>query len=293
MIEIGKEHTIQQKSSMRYLDAHEVDDHGVVTRSDQGDRTQLWRFDKLGYVFTMKQVSTGRYLDAHEFSNADYSVVTRKSQKNDSQIWLIYFTGSESTYRIKQLSSGRFLDAHERSNMDFSAVTRQFQNNDSQLWLFRSAFGSNWTDGGAIIIRMKQLVTQRLLDAHEHSNMDFSVVTRQPQNNDSQLWSCDHLGDIYTITQSSSNRALDAQDDPGRDHGVFTTNATIVGTNEFSDRSKEWLILPDSDDSYSIRQVSGGRFLDAYESAVKDYAAKTRNNLVADNQRWIIRPVDN
>jgi len=38
------------------------------------------------------------------------------------------------------------------------------------------------------IVTMMQRDTARFLDAHEIASLDFQVVTRQQQNNDSQLW---------------------------------------------------------------------------------------------------------
>jgi hypothetical protein len=81
----------------------------------------------------MQQVSSDRHADAHENQANDFSVVTRSTQNNDTQRWVLTYRGSNE-YTVQQLSSGRFLDAHQSSPNDFSAVTRTAQNNDTQRW---------------------------------------------------------------------------------------------------------------------------------------------------------------
>jgi hypothetical protein len=82
----------------------------------------------------MRQKSNGRFVDAHEVSAKDFSLVTRESQNNDTQRWIILQTG-DGSFTIQQLSGGRFVDAHDEAANDFSVVTRTAQNNDSQRWL--------------------------------------------------------------------------------------------------------------------------------------------------------------
>ncbi len=129
-----KNHTIQQKSNGRYLDAHEnKNDNSSVTRDRQNDDSQRWILKKVGgNTYTIQQKSNDRYLDAHEDKN-DNSAVTRDRQNDDSQRWILKKVGG-NTYTIQQKSNGRYLDAHEDKN-DNSAVTRDRQNNDSQRWI--------------------------------------------------------------------------------------------------------------------------------------------------------------
>ena len=150
--------------------------------ASQGDITSNSRLSgvvRVGRSVTIQQKSNGRFLDAHEVADQDFSVVTRSSQNNDTQRWLIAQMGDGST-TIRQKSSGRFLDAHEVADQDFSVVTRSSQNNDTQRW-----FITQMSDGSATI---RQKSSGRFLDAHEIREHDFSVVTRSSQNNDTQRW---------------------------------------------------------------------------------------------------------
>ena len=85
-------------------------------------------------VCAVQQVSTDRYMDAHEDAGNDYSVVTRRTQDDDSQRWVLSHLGND-TFTIQQLSTARYVDAHESANQDWSVVTRTQQNNDTQRWI--------------------------------------------------------------------------------------------------------------------------------------------------------------
>jgi hypothetical protein len=58
----------------------------------------------------MQSRAHGHYLDAEE--SGQYKVVSRSSQGNDSQRWLIEPDG-EGTYTIQQLVNRRYLDIGE------------------------------------------------------------------------------------------------------------------------------------------------------------------------------------
>ena len=129
--------------------------------------------------YTIQQKNNNRFLDAHEQHDNDFSAVTRTSQNNDSQKWIILPLGND-TYTIQQKSNNRFLDAHEQQHNDFSVVTRTSQNNDSQKWIILPLGNDTYT--------IQQKSNNRFLDAHEQQDNDFSVVTRTSQQNDSQKW---------------------------------------------------------------------------------------------------------
>lgn len=83
---------IQQVSSGRFLDAHEISDKDfrVVTRPRQENNTQLWSMNVIDAhnSFTLKQDSSGRLLDARLSEEFNFQVVTR-SEKPDfnGQLW--------------------------------------------------------------------------------------------------------------------------------------------------------------------------------------------------------------
>jgi len=131
--------TIQQKSTMRYLDAHESagSDFRLVTRPKQNNRSQQWEITALGNdTYTLQQKSNGRYIDAHEYAKKDFSLVTRPAQHNNTQRWIIKGLGN-NLFTIQQKSNGRFVDAHESEKRDYDVVTRPSQNNNSQRWLIK------------------------------------------------------------------------------------------------------------------------------------------------------------
>lgn len=88
VIELGGDvSTIQQVSSGRFLDAHEVSDFCVVTRLRRDHDTQLWRIQDFGGGFiSIQQVSTERFLEATV--DGDFTVVTRPAG-NSEQTWRI------------------------------------------------------------------------------------------------------------------------------------------------------------------------------------------------------------
>lgn len=266
---------IRQKSSDRFVDAHEGagDDFSVVTRTAQNNDTQRWRFSPVGLVVTMSQVSSGRYLDAHEHSGADFSVVTRTAQNNDTQRWvLLPVPGLLSTYTMQQLSSRRFADAHV-VGADFSVVTRHRQNNDTQQWELAQG------DDGEFTVR--QVVNRRFMDAHQTGGNDFSVVTRTAQNNDTQRWSVTPIAGVYEIQQASGGRFVDAHEHGGADFSVVTRHRQNNDT-------QRWIVTYLGGVEYTIRQLSSGRYLDAHQHAGADFSVVTRGPQDNDTQRWLI-----
>jgi len=269
-------HTVRQKSSGRFLDAHEDagQDFSVVTRPAQNNDTQRWRFTPVGLVVAITQVSSGRFLDAHEIADRDFSVVTRADQGNDTQrLVAMQVPGELSTYTLQQLSSRRFLDAHVTSDADFSVVTRPFQNNFTQRWAL-APLG----DGAFTAV---QRSTGRFMDAHESAAQDFSVVTRPAQNNDTQRWRLTPVAAVYTIQQVSPNRFMDAHEIADRDFSVVTRPAQDNDT-------QRWVVTYLGGEAYTIQQLSSARFMDAHEIADRDFSVVTRPAQNNDTQRWLI-----
>ncbi|MFD4351486.1 Dot/Icm T4SS effector Zinc-dependent metalloprotease LegP [Nocardia sp. NPDC058518] len=131
-------YTIRQKSTGRFLDAHETAadnlDFRLVTRQAQNNDTQRWRLTPIGDAYTIRQRSNGRFVDAHESEAKDFRLVTRTAQNNDTQRWVIR-AAEAGNFTLQQLSNRRFVDAHENDLNDFSVVTRNAQNNDTQRWI--------------------------------------------------------------------------------------------------------------------------------------------------------------
>lgn len=141
-------YTIQQKSSVRFVDAQvNRNDFALYTRAlqDFGAREHEF-FNGPGWIltlerdgsYTIQQKSTGRFVDAHEIGgDKDFAVVTRPRQTFDeTQNWILTPLGS-GVFTIQQKSSRRFLDAYQDAQHGWAVVTRLAQNDDTQRWILR------------------------------------------------------------------------------------------------------------------------------------------------------------
>ncbi len=227
-------------------------------------------------VVTIRQASTGRMLDAHEIESEDFRLVTRSDQDNDTQRWILTQLGTVNM--IRQKSSGRFLDAYQsgfEGDLDLRLVTRDAALDESQHWIVVPT-----GDGTASI---RQLSTNRFVDAHEIADKDFAAVTRPAQANDTQRWMLGAVGpNTFTIRQRSSGRFLDAHEIAEKDFGVVTRPAQ-------ADQTQHWIFAPVGA-VFAIRQRSSGRFVDAHEIGSRDFAVVTRTAQGDDTQRWVVVP---
>jgi hypothetical protein len=266
-------YTIRQRSSNRFLDAHEIagEDFQLVTRPAQNNDTQRWRLTQVGGVFVIRQKSSGRFLDAHDAANNDFRLVTRTAQSNATQKWVSRSDGNGAV-TLRQLSNRRFVDAHEIADQDFALVTRPAQNNDTQKWVL--------TEVGTNTFTIQQKSNDRFVDAHEIAAEDFSVVTRAAQNNDTQRWVFSQVGAVYTMVQDSNDRFVDAHENDAQDFSVVTRPSQGNDT-------QRWIVLPSASGSFTIQQLSNGRFVDAHTSAANDFGVVTRTAQNNDTQRWL------
>jgi hypothetical protein len=142
LTELSGVYTVQQQSSNRYLDAHQLDerDWAVVTRPRQDNPTQKWIFSRVSdTVYTIQQQSNGRFLDAHDTVNKDYAVVTRAAQNNATQRWIVTKVPNSNAYTIQQQNTRRYMDAHQDQAKNWAVVTRPRQANPTQYWIIRSS----------------------------------------------------------------------------------------------------------------------------------------------------------
>lgn len=266
-------YTIRQKSSNRFLDAHEIADKDfrLVTRPAQNNNTQRWELSSVGAVYAIRQKINGRFLDAHDSAANDFRLVTRTAQNDASQRWIVIPVGDGSS-TLRQLNNLRFMDAHEIEGEDFRLVTRPAQNNNTQRWLINNV--------GTNLFTMQQKSNNRFVDAHETSDKDFSVVTRTAQNNDSQRWIFGQVGAVFTIRQKSNGRFVDA-------HEVAANDFSLVTRPNQNNDTQRWIVMLAGDGSFTIQQLSGGRFVDAHDSAANDFGVVTRTAQNNDTQRWL------
>ena len=137
---------------------------------------------------------------------------------------------------------------------------------------------------------IRQQSNGRFVDAHEHSERDFAVVTRAAQNNRTQQWLLIPVGGVFTIQQQSNGRFVDAHEHSGLDFGLVTRTAQNNDT-------QRWVLNrfggPYRGGVYTIRQKSNSRFVDAHDNAAKDFALVTRTAQNDDTQRWTVAPLGN
>jgi len=301
--------TIQQKSSGRYLDAYEgLSDNIAVTRPHESNNTQVWIFThKGGNTYTIRQKSNGRFLDTYYTRTPGpdgvdkFKVATRNFQNSGTQLWRLnkYADGS---YKITS-THNRALEGLDAAN-DFAALANTPNNTVQQRWIIRRV------GGGPVIppivippivvvppvilplppqpqlsgtYYIQQRSNMRFMDAHEGTR-DNSVVTRPFQNNNTQMWMINPLGNnIYIVRQRSSLMFMDAHEGIN-DNDVVTRNAQNNAT-------QQWIIKRVGNNLYTIQQRSNGRYLDAHEAANNDFRVVTRNRQNNSTQKWVIRLV--
>ena len=270
-------YTVCQKSSGRFLDAHEIEeeDFRLVTRPAQDNDTQRWLLRPIASVHTIRHKNSGRFLDADQSGFGDFRLVTLPARTDDAQRWIVMpiSIGSAS---IRELSNNRFLDAYETDANDFGAMTRPRRDSDSQRWFLSSTGPHTFT--------LRQRSSGRFLDAHEIAAKNFAVVTRPAQADQTQQWILGPAGTICTMRQLSSGRFVDAHEIAARDFAVVTRPAQ-------GDETQYWLLIPSDDGLFTIRQLSSGRFLDAYRTAGSDFGVVTRGRQNDDDQRWRVEPI--
>jgi Ricin-type beta-trefoil lectin domain-like len=97
----------------------------------------------------------------------------------------------------------------------------------------------------------------RFLDAHEIPQLDFNVVTRPFQNNNTQHWRLTNVGgNVHTIQQVSSGRFLDA-------HEIASLNFRVVTRPQQNNDTQRWRLFDFGGGFFTIQHVSSGRFLEA------------------------------
>ena len=118
------------------------------------------------------------------------------------------------------------------------------------------------------------------VDAYVTGDRDFRMVTRGYQENATQSWRVNGVGDgMYTISQLSTGRFWDGHESADRDFQMVTRKRQ-------ENNSQRWKLERQGDGSYTIMQVSTGRFVDAYDTAQGDFQMVTRPKQSNNTQRW-------
>jgi hypothetical protein len=129
----------------------------------------------------------------------------------------------------------------------------------------------------------------KYLDAYQHAtggflNVDFNVVMRNSQGNNSQRWVLVPVAgaaDTFHVIQRSTGRFLDAYQTNGvRDYKLVTRLAQDNNT-------QKWGLTAAPGGRYTFKQLSSGRYIDAYTSESNDFQVVTRPAQDNDTQRWL------
>ena len=63
----------------------------------------------------------------------------------------------------------------------------------------------------------------------------------------------------------------------------------VVTRTAQNNDTQRWMIMNIGSDTYTIQQLSSGRFMDAHEVLDRDFAVVTRTVQNNDTQRWVIK----
>lgn len=232
-----------------------------------------------GY-YRIKQEATGQYLDAYDFQafpdRPGFEVVTRLEQHanvkdgvDKTQIWYV-LENEWGSYSLMQFTSGRFADAVSDPTGPWThrmaVVTRPANDSlfsTSQRWVLQHV-SENATDER---VRIMHAESELYLDARNNASYDFQVhLSLAANKSDPQvLWSMEKMNDspvpildgVFTITQASSGKNLDADEvgsNDQKDLGCYTHNISFNASQNF-------LIRRLKGEVYTIMQQSTGRFL--------------------------------
>lgn len=118
------------------------------------------------------------------------------------------------------------------------------------------------------------------VDAYVTGDRDFRMVLRGYQDNDTQSWRVNGVGNgNYTISQLSTGQFWDAHESADRDFQLVTRARQ-------NSNSQRWRLEQQEDGYYTIMQVSTGRFVDAYDTVSGDFQMVTRPKQSNNTQRW-------
>eukprot|EP00397_Hematodinium_sp_SG-2012_P003780 GEMP01003788.1.p1 GENE.GEMP01003788.1~~GEMP01003788.1.p1 ORF type:complete len:1096 (+),score=238.83 GEMP01003788.1:213-3500(+) len=264
-----------------FLDAYESQrsqpcSWDVVTRKAQDSRslgiwTQEWIIretpSQLGY-FTISQVSTGRFLENFKTTtgewacqSGDLNVVTRPAKYlGPSQHWIIREVEVDAlvpgthwpVITIQNNSTKLYLNAFDTNDRLASVETNQTK------WVAKCRRGLEVLAGSYVIT---QKSSGRVLAAREAGESDHEVVTEVLDFTRTQHWIVrNSQGSLYTISQESSGRFLDAYSKPWPDP-IY--NFTLVTRIEQLDHSQDWYFQPRAYHEFRLQHMFSGRYVDA------------------------------
>lgn len=139
---------------------------------------------------TVQQKSNNRYLDAYAEGEEGSGAMTRENDQggDGTQKWIFSPEDDKGHFTIRQVSSGKCLDANgedEDGGVKVSGYKGSFEPGcHTQRWRVEAV--------GPGAYRISQPSNKRILDAYSDpawaGGKDWQVVTRPPQDDDTQLW---------------------------------------------------------------------------------------------------------
>jgi hypothetical protein len=138
------------------------------------------------------------------------------------------------------------------------------------------------------IVNIQQGNGLRFVDAWDDGTHDWTVVTRDFQNNDSQKWRMVAVGSgIYTFQQLSSGRFLDAHETgaPGYDY-------RMVLRPQQNNQSQQWRLVDYGGAFYTMENVLLARMADNSLDPALDFQLMTRMPYEAQGNSQVWRIVD-
>jgi hypothetical protein len=135
------------------------------------------------------------------------------------------------------------------------------------------------------IVTIQQANGLRFVDAYDDGTNDWTVVTRNFQNNSSQQWRMTEVGNgAYTFQQVSSGRFLDAHETgaPGYDFRMVTRP-------EQGNASQQWRLVDYGGGFYTMQNGLLGTFADNTIDPALDFHLMTAPQAQgANSQTWRI-----
>jgi hypothetical protein len=131
------------------------------------------------------------------------------------------------------------------------------------------------------IVTIQQANGLRMVDAWDDGTHDWTVVTRNFQNNDSQKWQMTQIGgNVYTFKQLSSGRYLDAHE-TGAEGYVWR----MVTRPQQNNQSQQWLLVDYGGGFYTMQNVLLGRYADNTLDPALDFHLMTSEQSLGNNSQ--------
>ena len=131
------------------------------------------------------------------------------------------------------------------------------------------------------VVTIQQGNGLRMVDAWDDGTHDWTVVTRNHQNNDSQKWQMTQVsGNVYTFRQLSSGRYLDAHE-TGAEGYVWR----MVTRPQQNNQSQQWLLVDYGGGFYAMQNVLLGRYADNTLDAGLDFHLMTSDESPGNNSQ--------